>query len=490
MGGRGRGRIAWVVMVGVVLASSLVAADDAGSWRDRVTFTLSERARGELVDWFEPPAGLATRGAERYAFFASQLRAGVKVVLPHVQLTADVQDTRLVGLPDDASLAAPQGNLGPGAIYFGHTHQTDQGEPFLKQGFATVRGAGFSLTGGRFEYRDGLETVPGDATLATLKRTRIAERLVGPFDFTHVTRSFDGVRIAYDQPDWNATVLAVHPTHGGFEVSANREISRIGLAGASATLKRLPHAPPVDLRVFYLYYRDERRDPVHVDNRALDVREADHDAIAVHTGGAHALAAIDAGPGIVDLLGWAAAQGGWWGRQSHAAWAFALEAGYQLPRVPWSPWLRAGYDRSSGDGDPEDGRHDTFFQLLPTARIYAQLPFFNLMNTEDAFAELILRPHEKVTVRADYHRLTLTEGDDLWYSGGGATNDDVFGFAGAPANGRRDLGHLVDLSVSWQAHPRLTMQGYYGHAFGGGVVRQTFAGQAADYGFVEAIFRY
>ena len=484
-------RVLVACLVGAVLASSLAAADDdAGSWRDRVTFTLSERVRGEMVDWFEPPADVARRGAERYAFFASQLRAGVKVILPHLQLTADVQDTRLVGLPDDATLAAPQGSLGPGAIYFGNTHRTTQGEPFLKQGFAVVRGAGFSLTGGRFEYRDGLETVPGDATLAIVKRTRIAERLVGPFDFTHVTRSFDGVRIAYDQPDWNATVLAVHPTHGGFEISANREISRIGLAGASATLKRLPHGPPADLRVFYLYYQDDRRGPLRADNRALEAREADHDALAIHTGGAHAITAIDAGPGIVDLLGWAAVQGGWWGRQSHTAWAYALEAGYQLPRVPGSPWLRAGYDRSSGDGDPEDGRHHTFFQLLPTARIYAQLPFFNLMNTEDAFAELILRPHEKVTVRVDYHRLTLTDGHDLWYSGGGATNDDVFGFAGAPANGRRDLGHLVDLSVAWQAHPRLTLQGYYGHAFGGGVVRQTFVGQAADYGFVEATFRY
>ena len=74
-----------------------------------------------------------------------------------------------------------------------------------------------TATLGRFEYRDGLEVVPSDPTLAFLARTRIAERLVGPFDFTNVGRSFDGARIAYDTPDWNLTALASRPTQGGFE---------------------------------------------------------------------------------------------------------------------------------------------------------------------------------------------------------------------------------------------------------------------------------
>ena len=34
-------------------------------------------------------------------------------------------------------------------------------------------------------------------------------------------------------------------------------------------------------------------------------------------------------------------------------------------------------------------------QMLPTARIYARTPFFNLMDTVDGFGELILRPHPK-----------------------------------------------------------------------------------------------
>lgn len=488
------GRWVGVVVALVGLVSGRATADDAEtSWRDHVTLSASLRVRGEFVDWFEPPPGVAAPGAERYAFFASQLRLGARLLFPHVEVGVEMQDTRITGLPSDATLPAPFGPLGTGATYFLFTHDTTQGEPFLKQGFATLRRGGAAATFGRFDYRDGLETVPADATLAFVKRTRIAERLVGPFEFTHVTRSFDGVRLAYDRPWWNLTALGVRPTRGGFEVSANGEIQDVWLAGLAATLKQLPVGPPIDARLFYLYYEDDR-DVAKTENTRIPGRPAtlapQTGALAIHTIGAHALTAVDAGPGIVDLLAWAAAQTGRWGSEDHAAWAYALEAGYQLPRVPWSPWLRTGIDRSSGDGDPFDGHHRTFFQILPTARTYAQLPFFNLMNLQDVFASMILRPSDVVTVRSDYHWLRLTEGADLWYSGGGAQNDDIFGFTGTPANGRRALAQLVDLSATVAVTNWMTLAGYYGHAFGGDVVGQTFAGQDADYGFVEMTLRY
>jgi hypothetical protein len=470
-------------------AAAARAADVETGWRERVTLILSERLRGELVDWFEPEPGAAAAGAERYAFFASQLRVGARVLLPQAELNVVMQDTRLAALPDDASLPPPVGNLGPGAIYFAHTHDTSQGEPFLKQATVTLRRAGVTATVGRFDVKDGLETTPADATLATLKQTRIAERLVGPFDFTHVTRSFDGGRVAWDHGAWNLTGLATRPTQGGFEVSANRELDA-ALAGVAATLRRLPHAPPIDARVFWLYYQDGRDAPLKVDNRPLDVRAADHDRIVVHSVGSHLLAALDAGPGVVDLLGWGVVQTGDWGMLDHRAWAWALEAGYQLPRLPAAPWLRIGWNRSAGDDDPADDDHRTFFQVLPTPRIYAQLPFYNLMNSDDVFASLTLRPHRRVTLRFDWHRLRLTEGRDLWYSGGGATSNTVFGFAGIPAGGHRALAEVADASLNVTLPWRLRFGAYYGHAFGASVVGETFAGRGADYGFVELAFKY
>jgi hypothetical protein len=477
------------IAVALVCGQAARAAD----WRDNFTITASDRARGEFVDWFRPPDGVAHTGAHRYVFFANQLRAGVRVDLPHVQAALEAQDTRLLNLPNDAALPPPQGALGPGALYFLHTRDKNQGEAFLKQGFVALRGSGFTAKLGRFEYREGAETTPGDPTLAFLKRARINERLVGPFDFTHVTRSFDGGLLAYDDPDWNATAVGLRPTQGGFEVSANHELERVTLAGLALTAKRLPFAaaaPPADLRLFYLYYEDRRNDPVKVDNRPLAARSGDRDSIFVHTVGGHAVTAFELGPGVLDGLVWGAAQAGEWGALDHLAWAFATELGYQLPRAPAQPWLRIGYDASSGDDDPSDGDHGTFFQLLPTARVYAQFPFFDLMNNRDLFAQMILRPHARLILRIDYHWLTLGERRDLWYAGGGATNAKIFGFAGAPSGGHRELAHLVDASATVTLHPHVSLGLYYAHAFGGAVVRTSFSDSDADYGFAELIFKY
>jgi hypothetical protein len=112
------------------------------------------------------------------------------------------------------------------------------------------------------------------------------------------------------------------------------------------------------------------------------------------------------------------------------------------------------------------------------------------MNSQDTFVQLILKPHRRVTIRTDYHWLRLSEKRDLWYTGGGATNDDVFGFSGIPAHDHRELAHLVDIGVNVTLLRQLSGYAYYGHAIGQGVVKGTFAGSDANYGYVELTFRY
>lgn len=462
----------------------LAAAADPAGVAEHLTLSASARLRWEHVDWFDP--GLAD---PRYSFFGSQLRVGGRLTYPHLQAVVELQDTRLFDVPDDSISLI--GNLGPGATYFAHTRERDQASTFVKQAHLTYRRGGFAASLGRMEYADGLETLPGDRTLAALERMRIAERLVGPFGYTHATRSFDAAKLVWDRPTWNATAFVGKPTFGGYEVSANRQLDRVSLGGAALTLKSLPSGPPVDLRGFYLYYRDARRDPVKLDNRPLLARAADDRSIAVHTLGGHALTLIDAGPGAIDALVWVALQTGEWGAQDHLANAFALELGYQLPRLPAAPWLRAGWNRSSGDGSPTDGDHETFFQVLPTPRIYAQLPFYNLMNGDDLFAQLILQPHPLVQVRADWHRLYLSERGDFAYGGGGAGNDELFGYTGLASFGGRSLANLGDVAVTLGPWRRLTLYAYYGHAFGRSALPPFLrSGSNADYFYVDLSFRY
>lgn len=282
-------------------------------WEENVKPIVQARLRGELVDWFRPLDGPEPKVENRYGFFGSRYRFGLSATWPSVEVVLLMQETVLGGVPDDAIAPPPAGPLGTGAVYFQNTASTFQQEPFLKTGFVRLRRSGLAVTLGRFDLRGGLETVPANPTLAFVKESRIAERLVGPFEFTHVSRSFDGALASYDRPSWNATAFGTVPTQGGFEISANPQIDDMVLAGASLTGKRLPElAVPIDASVFYLYYGDARTTPVKVDNRPLPAREADRSPIRIHTIGSHALALVDAGPGSLDLLLWGTLQAGSW----------------------------------------------------------------------------------------------------------------------------------------------------------------------------------
>jgi hypothetical protein len=48
--------------------------------------------------------------------------------------------------------------------------------------------------------------------------------LIGPFDYTHVGRSFDGGRVGYDTDLLNVTGFGFVPTFGGYEIDANRQL--------------------------------------------------------------------------------------------------------------------------------------------------------------------------------------------------------------------------------------------------------------------------
>jgi hypothetical protein len=475
------------------------AADDDGWFDlpDRLSFSLSDRLRGEFVSWFDPAGPVSNNG---YSFFASRLRASVKIAFPIIDFFVEGQDVRLVNLPGPDSIAPGVGALGPGASYFANTRERDQGEVTLYRAFATLRVpkiAGLVGRFGRLGYNLGSERTPKDSALLWLQQTRISQRLIGNFEYTHPGRGFDGAQAAYDRGPFNFTLMASHPTFGGFNVNANQEIDDIDLVSAVGTLVE-PRAVPIVSQLFYVYYRD-RRDLVVTDNRALTptsgvcsgadsqvFRSCDDDNINLSTVGGNITHAVDLGPGRLDLLGWVAGQFGDWESLDHAAWAYATEAGFQLPNVLTRPWVRLGFFRSSGDDDPLDGDHNTFFQLLPTARLYANFPFFNLMNNQDLFLQAILKPLPSLSVETSGHWLRTTEGADLWYAGGGATSDTFFGFSGIPARGARELAYLVDLALSWKAHEHLTLYGYYGHAFGQRVVAKSFVGDDADYGYIEA----
>jgi hypothetical protein len=367
----------------------------------------------------------------------------------------------------------------------------------LNQAFVRLKNLGTdkssSLRIGRFEFADGAETTPADPTLATLKRDHIAHRLIGNFGFSHIGRSFDGVHFARSTGSSNFTFVAARPTEGVFQLRGWNELD-VDFYYAAFTKPINTGKASGEARLFALHYHDGRR-VAKVDNRSADARQADTDNIRLTTIGGHHVNAIKAGAGALDILLWGAGQFGSWGQLDHraAVAAIAAEVGYQF-KTSWRPWVRGGYFRSSGDGDRSDGNHSTFFQALPTPRIYARFPFYNLMNIEDLFAQLRLRPVSGLSLRTDVRRLRLSSRDDLWYVGGGAFQDETFGFTGRPSGGARNLGVLVDLSADYNMTKKTGLTFYTGFVRGGnlqaGVYPQAGARPKARFSYLELTRRF
>src|SRR5207244_13433345 len=57
---------------------------------------------------------------------------------------------------------------------------------------------------------------------------------------------------------------------------------------------------------------------------------------------------------------------------------------------------------------------------------FDRFPLYNLMNNEDAFAQLTLTPYRKLILRTEAHSLNLANAKDLWYIGGGAFQKETF----------------------------------------------------------------
>ena len=446
------------------------------------SFSASLRTRVEAWDWFQGNAN------SDYAFSGSILRFGVVGAGKAYEWQLEFAAPVLLGLPDDAIATGAQGQLGLGAAYFAaNGRSTRAAMLFPKQGFVRLHsGGGQSLKLGRMEFIDGTEVAPKDATLAALKRDRIAHRLLGNFGFSHAGRSFDGVQYALERSGLNLTLLAARPTRGVFQVDGWGELNANIFYGALTG-----EARGREWRLFGLGYSDYRDGVVKTDNRPLGVRTADTAHIHIGTYGGHVLQTLSSRAGTVDLLLWGALQSGSWGRQSHRAGAFAAEAGWQPRLLPsLRPWLRGGIDFGSGDGDPNDRTHGTFFQVLPTPRVYARFPFFNMMNTRDAFGELILRPGKVLTIRADAHSLALSNSSDLWYSGGGMFQPWTFGYTGRPSNGHAGLATLVDAGAEYTVNPHAAIGLYYGHAAGRLVVQSIYPnGGSGSFGYVELTLR-
>jgi hypothetical protein len=154
--------------------------------------------------------------------------------------------------------------------------------------------------------------------------------------------------------------------------------------------------------------------------------------------------------------------------------------------------MRAGVLRASGDTNPSDNRHGTFFPMLPTVRKYGLSATYSPMNLNDRFVEVTLVPHERARVSASARSLSLATAADGWYAGSGATERQgrIFDYTLRPSRGATGLGIVTEGSVDVRLTAHWSLNGYLGHIRGGDVVRRIFAGDRLLFGYVEQVLRF
>ena len=443
---------------------------------------LRDWTRVESWHYFAPNPG---GGDPDYTDVANRLQVGVERRTPRYDIAGALQYVQFGGLPAGAN---GPGALGTGALYFDHSGRTDSRQVYLRYLNLRLKSVapGLDVQFGRFGYTSGAESPSGDPKIETVKRLRLDSRLIGEFEWALYQRAFDGVRADLDRPAWHATASVFRPTQGGFENAAGAEITRIDLITGAVTLKPGSVLRHTDWQLFANRYRDARAVQARPDNTNERPTAVD---VHIHTFGSSVAGVYPAGSGQIDVVGWIAGQTGTWYEQRHRAYAGAGEVGYQWSKAAWRPWLRAGFFRASGDADPADTRHGTFFPVMPTVRKYSLSTVYSLMNLDDVFVHAFFSPNPKVNVRVDLHRLDLATAQDRWYSGSGATQKTGtnFGYAGRRSNGATSLGTMLEGAADRAISRRWSVNGYLGVMKAGDVVRRTFAGNWLTFAYVESV---
>jgi hypothetical protein len=327
------------------------------------------------------------------------------------------------------------------------------------------------------------------------------ERLVGAFDWNNIGRTFDAVKLRWEQKEgWIElfTSSVVVPERGSYNQSDlfnGNETDRGQLfSGLYAECNAL-WFQSTDLYVFHLHENDSAKyQPNALGDtnfftigtrwkskpgafaKSDEVMSKDKDGKGVAEPGPKP-------PVGLDYTGEYAFQTGSVRGQDLTAFAAHGDLGYTL-NLAWLPRLAVGYSFATGDDDPTDRDIQTFQNLFPTNhKFYGQMDLFAWQNLHDLEFDVKISPLRNVTLRADYHAFWLESTDDAWYRANARTVRPLTPAARAAGN---YVGSEIDLLATWNVTTYLQLEGGYSHFFAGDYVKDTGPGDDADFGYLQA----
>jgi hypothetical protein len=171
------------------------------------------------------------------------------------------------------------------------------------------------------------------------------------------------------------------------------------------------------------------------------------------------------------------------------AWMFDATAGRTWKNAWGSPRVGVGYTFGSGDGNPADGKVETFELLFGTNhRLYGQADVVGLRNMHSPSVNVSVKPLKTLTVRAEFLLFWLADGNDFFYPESGAGRA-ANGYGRNPQFGRY-VGSELDIVANYAATKWLNVQAGFGHFFVGDYIKQSVGSVPANGGAVDSNWFY
>ncbi|GMV97525.1 MAG: hypothetical protein AMXMBFR83_18830 [Phycisphaerae bacterium] len=303
------------------------------------------------------------------------------------------------------------------------------------------------------------------------------QRLLGILDWANVRRTWDAVKVFWNDPAWSADVFYARPVDF-FNKRPDRYDEDVHLYGWYNTYKGIrDHG--IDAYFFAL------RNSGRFTN--ANFRRGDVGDLSLYTAGSRFWGKRPVGAHLWDYDTELAGQ---WGKASGdtiQAWMWSADTGYALSNLPWKPRIGVGLDYASGDDDPFDDIHGTFNQLFPTPHAYLGLvDQVGRQNIWSQNVNLTLKPHERVTTQLTWLTFWLDKNTDALYGVTGLpVRRSVRGGVGT------EVGHELDWTLTWEIDRHATLLLGYSHMWTSGFFnRRNGPDEEPDLFYVQYSYKF
>jgi hypothetical protein len=321
----------------------------------------------------------------------------------------------------------------------------------------------------RQAYADIGNTQTGPFTLRVGRQEMFfgEQRLVGHLTWVNGARSFDGVRATFRTKGFKLDAFGtsvVRILDDQFDKSGNGNRFVGAYGSATSWIPKATVEP-------YVFWRSDQ---------AQKAERGDVGDLSSATIGTRWVGKL---PASFDYGTEMAYQTGSLGSDNISAWAGHWIVGNTLGGA-WKVRIAEEYNFASGDGNPTDGRRQTFDQLYPTGHDKLGLADqVGWKNIRDLRSIVELMPYKGWPVTASLHSWWLADTHDALYSASGAVVTRV----ATGAVGSR-VGDEIDVQLTHAISPQVLLAGGVAHVFPSQFLKTTTPGADYTYPFVMVTY--